>query len=38
MVIIQPYCLKANQENRDESIGNVMSDLINEEKDKGQTL
>lgn len=35
MEMIQPYCLKANQEkNRKESFGNVMSDMIDEERMK----
>ena len=36
MKIIQPYCLKASQEkNREESIRNVMPDMIDEGKDEG---
>ncbi len=34
--IIQPYCLKANQEeDREERTGNVTSDMINEGTDEG---
>lgn len=36
MEIIEPYCLKANQEeDREERTGNVRSDMINEGKDEG---
>lgn len=36
MEIIQPYCLKANQEeDGEERTGNVTSDMINEGKDEG---
>lgn len=35
--IIQPYCLKVKWENNTEdSIGNVLSDMIDEGKDEGQ--